>query len=158
MAAVTLKDASSSSAAWPKTEPVGAIDYADYSRVTTTPVVSIPRATPEPLTPRAPATLPRTAAPGTVIPVPTLPTMQHPGGAGRLEPVVRTPTPASLRRFAKGTGPVDPTATSRDLAPMSDDTEPNISVGDRTTPGIALPMIARAVQLPSVKRRTATRR
>jgi hypothetical protein len=41
---------------------------------------------------------------------------------------------------------------------MSDDTEPNLRVGDRTKPGIAMPAAARAVQLPSVKRRMAMRR
>jgi hypothetical protein len=157
MAAVAVKDASGSSAAWPKTEPIGAIDYDSASRVTTTPVVAIPRTTPAASQPRPPAPLPRVAAPGTVIPVPTLPAMQHPGGAKRLAPVVRTTSAqaaqASPHRFAQGTGPVDPTAT----APMSDDTQPNLSVGDRTTPGIALPMFARAVQLPSVKRRTTPR-
>jgi hypothetical protein len=38
-------------------------------------------------------------------------------------------------------------------AAMSDDTVPNVSVGDRTTPGIALPPAARTVQLPSITRR-----
>jgi len=155
MAAVAVKDASGASTAWPKTEPTGAIDYDNAARVTSTPVVATTHSTPAASRPRAP--LPRAAAPGTVIPVPALPAMQHPGGAKRLAPVVRTtsaqPAQASQHRFAQGTGPVDPTAT----APMSDDTQPNLSVGDRTTPGIALPMIARAVQLPSVKRRTTTR-
>jgi hypothetical protein len=43
------------------------------------------------------------------------------------------------------------------MAAMSDDTEPNVRVGDRTTPGIALPPAARTVALPSIKRRTVTR-
>jgi hypothetical protein len=43
------------------------------------------------------------------------------------------------------------------MSAMSGDTEPNVSVGDRTTPGIALPPAARVVQLPSTKRRTVTR-
>lgn len=158
MAAVATKDASASSAAWPTTEPIGAIDYDNAARVTATPVVAIPRVTPAASAPRAPAPLPRAAAPGTVIPVPVLPAMQHRGGPARLAPVVRTTPapapPASQQRFAQGTGPVDPKTTP----PMSDDTQPNLSVGDRTTPGIAMPMIARAVELPSVKRRTAMRR
>jgi hypothetical protein len=36
---------------------------------------------------------------------------------------------------------------------MHDDTEPNVSVGDQTMPGIALPQAARMVELPSIKRR-----
>jgi hypothetical protein len=63
---------------------------------------------------------------------------------------------ASPRRFPKGTGPVSPRTTSR-MAAMPDDTDPNVNVGDRTTPGIALPPAARAVSLPSIKRRSFTR-
>jgi hypothetical protein len=165
MAAVAMKDPASSGE-WPKTETIGAIDY-DNSRVAPRPAVAIPRVTPA-APPRelsraaAPSPeLPRAPAPSTVIPVPALPSMQNVGRASRLEPVVRTggtqDPPASLRRLAKGTGPVDPTTASRTMPAMSDDTEPNLSVGDRTTPGIALPPAARAVQLPSVKRRNATR-
>jgi len=166
MAAVAMKDPASSGE-WPKTETIGAIDYDNYSRVAPRPAVTIPRATPA-APPRelsraaAPSPeLPRAPAPSTVIPVPALPSMQNAGRASRLEPVVRTggtqDAPASLRRFAKGTGPVDPTVESRIMPAMSDETEPNLSVGDRTTPGIALPPAARAVQLPSIKRRNATR-
>ena len=165
MGAVAAKHASASSAAWPKTETIGAIDYDASVRVTTTPVVAIPRVTPSPPraeAPRAAAPLPRAAAPGTVIPVPMLPTMQHTGGAGRLEPVVRTPPaqvpPAPLHRFANGTGSVDSTTTSRSMPAMSEDTVPNLMIGDRTKPGIAMPMAARAVELPSVKRRAAALR
>jgi hypothetical protein len=166
MAVVAAKDASSaSSAAWPMTETIGAIDYDASVRVTTTPVVAIPRVTPappRPEAPRAPAPLPRAAAPGTVIPVPMLPTVQHSRGPGRLAPVVRTTPaqvpPAALPRLASGTGSVDSTPTSRSMPAMSEDTVPNLTIGDRTKPGIAMPMAARAVELPSVKRRAAAMR
>jgi hypothetical protein len=121
-----------------------------------------PRAMPIPQVARAasPPVVPPGAAPTTVIPVPTLPTMHGTAHAGRLAPVVRTSAAraaASPRRFAKGTGPVSPRTTSRMAAAMSDDTELHFKVGDRTTPGIAMPPAARAVELPSIKRRTVTR-
>jgi hypothetical protein len=158
---------------WRKTDTTEAAAYEDY-RVSTRPVV-IPRAT----------------MPSTVIPVPTLPTVDATRRT-RLEPVVRTaPSPAASNRFAKGTGPVDPPAPrrTRSAAVVVEDTLPNFSVGDhtrpgvapatrrmaalpggelddtgqvapppsgdRTRPGIALPTAARAVELPSIKRRTA---
>jgi len=169
MAVVATRDSSSvSSAAASKTGPLGAIVRDDDSRVPTKPAVTIPSVAPAPR-----PELPRAAAPVTVIPVPPLPSIQSIARGGRLAPVVRT-SPASVPasvpvagpgsvpptsgyQLAKGTGPVDPTTTST-AAQMSDDTEPNLRVGDRTKPGIAMPAAARAVQLPSVKRRMAMRR
>jgi hypothetical protein len=138
MATVAAKDPAASGE-WPKTEPIGAIDY---DRISTRPAIAIPQGE---------ASTQRTA-PVTVIPVPVLPTLQ--GSQGRLQPVVRAVPPASSSRFAKGTAPVDPDAER--AAAMSDDTDPNVSIGDRTTPGIAMPPVARAVTLPSIKRRTST--
>jgi hypothetical protein len=160
--AATIKDPASSGE-WPATAPIGAIDYDDYSRVQTRPAVAIPR----------------TTTPNTVIPVPALPTTLGPG-LSRMEPVVRTAQvpPASASRFAKGTGPLDPPDTGRHAALLVEDTIPNLSigdrtkpgvampraaepapppVGDRTKPGIALPPAARAVELPSIKRRMSPR-
>ncbi|HEX7841037.1 MAG TPA: hypothetical protein VF469_26350 [Kofleriaceae bacterium] len=119
--------------------------------------------------------------PSTVIPVPVLPAMAT-VGRSRMEPVVRAPQGAPVAsRFAKGTGPVDP-PIARSPALIVEDTIPNLSVGDRTRPGIAmppatrrsaeaarssvgdrtkpgiaLPPAARAVELPSIKRRTSPR-
>lgn len=159
-----MKDPASSSTEWPQTAPIGSIDYEDYSRVPTRPAVAIPRTAPEP----PPPEMPRIAVPSTVIPVPVLPTMQNAARASRLEPVVRTipaqapppaqTSPSAQSRFALGTGPVDSTTPSHGTAPFSDDAAHNLSVGDRTKPGVALPPAARAVQLPSVKRRMALRR
>lgn len=130
---------------------------------------------------RPPRAIPPTTTPSTVIPVPALPTMAT-AGRSRMEPVVRAPgAPAAASRFAKGTGPVDP-PTARLPAMIVEDTLANLSVGDRTQPGIAmppatrrtaeaarssvgdrtkpgiaLPPAARAVQLPSIKRRTSPR-
>jgi hypothetical protein len=65
------------------------------------------------------------------------------------------------RRLGKGTAPIDPDAPEAEsdlpaelaaMAEMSDDTSVDLSVGDRTTPGIAMPIAARAGQLPSGKR------
>lgn len=137
MAAVAAKDPAASGE-WPKTEPIGAIDY---DRIATRPAIAIPQA-------EVPA---QRSAPATVIPVPTLPTLQG-SQTGRLQPVVRTVPPASPHRFAKGTAAVEPDAERS--AAMPDDTDPSLSIGDRTTPGIAMPPVARAVSLPSIKRRT----
>lgn len=171
--AAPVKDPAASGE-WPKTAPIGAIDYDDHSQVSTRPAVAIPRSAP------APVARPRTMT-NTVIPVPALPTMAATGR--RLEPVRTTQVPpASATRFAKGTGPVDPPTTSRRAAVIVEDTIPNLSVGDRTRPGIAmppatarpvepagppvddrtkpgiaLPPAARAVELPSIKRRMSPR-
>ena len=151
-APVMAKDPATSGE-WPATEPIGAIDY--DSRTATRPAMVIPR-----IAPTAPPAMPHAAAPVTVIPVPVLPTMHNTAHAGRLAPVVRTTAvhaaASSRARFPKGTGPVSPRTTTR-MAAMPDDTDPSVNVGDRTTPGIALPPAARAVSLPSIKRRTFTR-
>jgi hypothetical protein len=156
MPAVTVKEPPSAGD-WPKAEPIGAIDYEDHSRGTPRPATASRR-----VTPAAPAPArPHAATPATVIPVPALPTMQNTGRASRLEPVKRTiaspAAPASLPRFAQGTGTVDQTGPSHVVSP-SDDTKRDILVGDQTTPDILLPPAARAVQLPSIKRRMAQRR
>jgi hypothetical protein len=170
MAVVAMKDPATSGE-WPKTAPTGSIDYESGARAVTRPMLAVPappRATPAtsvaraaPVTSRfASATtqeLPRAAAPITVIPVPTLPTVHGTMCAGRLEPVVR---PAAVRvpprRFPKGTGPVGP-QTEAHAAELPDDTDAHVMLEDRTKPGIAMPRAARAVSLPSVKRRGAPR-
>lgn len=153
-----MKNPASSSTEWPKTAPIGSIDYEDYSRAPLRPAVTIPRTAPEP----PPPEMPRAVAPSTVIPVPVLPTMQNTARASRLEPVVRTipaqAPPSTVSRFALGTGPVDSATPAHGVSSFSGDAEHNLSVGDRTKPGVALPPAARAVQLPSVKRRMALRR
>ena len=145
--------------------PPASREWRDDSRVSTRPAIAIPRMT----------------TPSTVIPVPALPAMVT--GCSRMEPVVRAApgAPAAASRFAKGTGPVDP-PTPRSPAMLVEDTIPNLSVGDRTRPGIAmppppsrsaeaarssvgdrtkpgiaLPPAARAVELPSIKRRMSPR-
>ncbi len=165
--------------------------YEDY-RVSSRPAIELPRIVPAIATPR-------TTTPSTVIPVPSLPTVDATRRA-RLEPVVRgAPATTLVSRFAKGTGPVDPPALprTRPAAVIVEDTHPTLSVGDSTTPGvapatrrmaaapaseladglddglgetvappappsgdrtkpgIALPVAARAVALPSIKRRFA---
>ena len=144
--------------------------------------------------------LPRATPPSTVIPVPALPVADA-SHRSRMEPVVRSAQSAAASRLAKGTGPVDPdpsaseTAASPPLraarngraaaAIVVEDTVTDLSVGDRTKPGvplpatrrmpavkadeliaatvpatdptrpgIGLPPAARAVALPSIKRRT----
>lgn len=143
--------------------------------------------------------LPRPTPRSTVIPVPALPTADA-SHRSRMEPVVRSAQSAASR-LAKGTGPVDPSNPSangveasppsrtarngRAAAIVLEDTVTDLSVGDRTRPGvplpatrrmpavkadeliaatvpatdptrpgIGLPPAARAVSLPSIKRRT----
>jgi hypothetical protein len=89
-------------------DTVEASAYEDY-RVST----RLPRIVPELALPR---TLPGTASPSTVIPVPALPTVDA-TRRSRLEPVVRTaPSSTLVSRFAKGTGAVDPPTLSRTRA------------------------------------------
>lgn len=111
----------------------------------------------------------------TVIPVPTLPSIESTHTTGtRLAPVVRPSAssvqPASLNRFPKGTAPITPSpqdARSDEADPMAAAQkaaeraahaidEAIHAVGDRTRPGIALPVPARTVALP-LRRRTAPR-
>jgi len=141
------KDAAASGE-WPKTETIGAIDYEDY-RVATRPAIEIPRARPP--TPPPTIAIPRTTTPSTVIPVPALP-VANAGHLSRMEPVVRSQaSSADTGRFAKGTGPVDPPEAETERSPrrpramVVEDTIPDISVGDRTTPGLALPPARRAL-------------
>jgi hypothetical protein len=152
---------------WPKTEPLGTIDYNDYTNPTHEVVrpapLAVPVAVPLPVplndrtqtgimaVPRA--AQPRAASPSTIIPVPKLPRVSE---GSRLEPVVRampTPIPPSApRRFPKGTGPVEPTRATRTvISPPAP-----IRVGDETSPGIALPPRAVASKLPSIKQRMAS--
>jgi hypothetical protein len=173
---VAAKDPAASGE-WPKTDLIGSIDYDGECRTPTRPAMEAARA--EPLT----VEIPRAATPHTVIPVPTLPTMAAmTPGYSRFEPVVRTAqsssASSSAARLAKGTGPVDPPTTQRLPAMLVEDTIPDLSVGDRTRPGvgiprstdvappssgdrtkpgIAMPPAARAVELPSIKRRMLPR-
>jgi len=130
--------------AWPKTEPLGTIDYEDYTNPATavariarvTPPVAVQRPVVAPVgvrkptqpvpvvsaaAPEPPKPLPRAStSPDTVIPVPKLPSLETSTRTTQLQPVVRSmPTPippAAPRRFPKGTGPVAPT-TSRMTVP-----------------------------------------
>jgi hypothetical protein len=149
---------------WPTTAPIGAIDYDGSSRRSAR---RLPRPHEAPSTPPARDTPDRRsriagsgdpdALPGgagvfprgierppsvTVIPVPTLPSVHSTNGANRLQPVLRTqasaPANGALRRFADGT--LAPETGPHVAQP--DDTDPNISVGDRTTPGFAMPRAA----------------
>ena len=222
IAVVAMKDPASSSE-WPKTAPIGAIDYDSRPVVAIPPAAARPRpptaspapahmapaarppTPPSPRPPSAPIALtqpvsrraaPRpptapaartkvtqaiahVATPSTIIPVPTLPTVQGTAQASRLEPVVRSAQADGPRRFPKGTAQVGPSTSLGMIAvtdAMTEDTIPNLSiephrhsaalttgdeprssVGDRTRPGIAMPAAARAVELPSVKRRALRR-
>ncbi len=153
--------------AWPKTEPLGELDYNDYgspmaevvrvARLANTPRVVMPaKATP----PRAmpvvvpviaspvPAQAreyPRAKSPVTVIPVPKLPNISSSSASPRalhIAPVVRTSVApiAPPRRIAKGTGPYLPKT-----APMAVVAAPRRD--DDTVPGIVLP------PLPSIVKR-----
>ncbi|HEY5935123.1 MAG TPA: hypothetical protein VIU61_10825 [Kofleriaceae bacterium] len=103
MPVVTLAPEPLSSGQWPKTEPLGNIDYEDY----TSPLTEVARA---PIQPQpTPAPVAKPARPGTspvtVIPVPRLPSLRDGGSI--------TPMP---RRYPKGT------------TPISDQTKPGIAL------------------------------
>lgn len=141
--------------ALPLAPPGGAVGDAESARVEARPIMTSPNITAAPPSGRS-----RADVPSTVIPVPALPRVQNTAKSGRLEPVVRTistPVPPAAPGFAKGPGPVDPTTTSRIAPGISGDPELNHSVGDRAKPAVAMSPAARAVQLPSVKRRAARR-
>lgn len=149
--------------AWPKTEPLGEIDYNDYTspssevvrvaRLAHTPRVVLPaRPTPAKampvvipvVTPPVPAQArdyPRAKSPVTVIPIPKLPTIANPNPRA-FAPVVTPAAPsiAPPRRIAKGTGPYLPKT-----APMMAVAAPQ---DDDTVPGLVLPKA-----LPSVVKR-----
>jgi hypothetical protein len=137
---------------WPKTEPLGNIDYEDYTnptaevvrvirlanvRRTTLPAAPAPKATP-PSQPVVRAT-PRAQSPTTIIPVPRLPRITDTHSA--FEPVVSPP-----RRAAKGTPPPPVPADK----PIGVAPPPPIRSGDETKPGIALPPPATVVTLPRI--------
>ena len=136
-------------------KPVATIDYEDRTQVTvptpvpkTTQVVAIPPvATAKPVVAIPPVAKARPATtPPTIIPIPKLPSIKD--RASQIQPVVST-TRASRTRFAKGTGPVGNTHVG--VAPP-----PPIRAADddKTSPGMALPVAARTVSLPSIKRVT----
>ncbi len=128
---------------WPKTEPLGNIDYEDY----TSPAVRIvrmaqptmiparaPKATPAPMIaiPQQPLrTMPRAQSPSTVIPIPRLPR----AAASSFEPVVRTRFPKATPTGSLGISPPPPVRPAEE---------------ERTSPGFALPPIAHVVSLPRI--------
>jgi hypothetical protein len=136
MPVVTITAEPMTSGTWPKTEPLGTIDYEDY----TSPLAEVVRVPPrivEPTTPSARAApVAKSVRPGTspvtVIPVPRLPSLRD---GGTVTPIEQRAMPP--RRYPKGTGPVDPN-----------------HLADQTKPGIVL---SPAGALPSFKQRTASR-
>jgi hypothetical protein len=146
---------------WPKTEPLGEIDYNDYTspmteivrvaRMAHTPRVVLPaKSTPPkampvvvPVVAAAPAQVrdyPRATSPVTVIPIPKLPTLANPNPRATAISVPSVVAPPA-RRLAKGTGPYLPKT-----APMMVVAEPRRD--DDTVPGMVLPPV-----LPSVMKR-----
>jgi hypothetical protein len=115
---------------------------------------------PSPSLSPANATAAARGAPATVIPVPLLPSILDVGRSTWMEPVARTTVtaapPAPPNRLAKGTAPID--ADTEQIPAMSEDTVQSFPIGDHTTPGIGLPLVARTVALSSPKRRDDRRR
>ncbi len=140
----TPRDQVISAGEWPKTEPLGNIDYDDRTNPMSevvrvvrlhqaaTPVAKIP-AKPTP----HPRTFVRAPSPVTVIPIPRLPRVD-----GRsLEPVVRT-------RFPQATPA--PTRSERTLG-ISPPPPIRPADDDRTSPGMmAVPQAAQVVALPRI--------
>lgn len=150
--------------AWPKTEPLGELDYNDYTspmtevvrvaRMANMPRVVLPaKATPPKAMPvvvpvvTAPVPAqareyPRAKSPVTVIPVPRLPTLANPNPRALAISVPSVvPSIAPPRRLAKGTGPYLPKTTPMMVLPQS-------RKDDDTVPGIVLPPV-----LPSIVKR-----
>jgi len=126
MAMVATPEDPIDSGDWPKTEPLGNLDFNDY----TNPLSEVVRVVQPPPSPQpVMRAIPRASSPTTVIPVPRLPRAE-----GRtLEPVTRA-VPAGPRRFPKGTGPqVDRSLALAPPPPIRPAEE------DRTRPGIVLP-------------------
>jgi hypothetical protein len=164
---------------WPKTEPLGTLEYEDYTSPSSEiariarlanalkPPVVIPA--PKAPTPAAPTPVvraaPRAASPATIIPIPKLPsvrtTTSETGRTSAIQPVVRamaTPIPAAPRRLAKGTGPVTQTVAIAPPPPIrsGEDTMPAFAIGDRTTPSLAIGDRTKpGIALPSIKQRLA---
>jgi hypothetical protein len=175
MATIAAKDAAAASDA-ATTRPMAVFDDI-YSRPTRPAIVTPPD--PEATQHDAPATVipvprlpsihttkttsrlqpvlhkPAAGGPGSTPSAATAPTpIASTGTTGTTGTKGSTVPPASQYRFAKGTGPVPPNADAPEPS-LFDDTDPNVSVGDRTTPGFALPPAARMVSL--VGKRTSPR-
>jgi hypothetical protein len=135
---------------WPKTEPLGTIDYNDYTNPASEVARVVKTAAARAIAPRpAPAPMPavrtRAPSPTTIIPVPKLPRLAD----GRtVEPVV------SPRRLAKGTGPqLDASARRPSVIPPL---PIHPAEDEKTSPGIALPRRATTGGLPRLPGVTRT--
>lgn len=149
---------------WPKTEPLGEIDYNDYTspmndivrvaRMAHTPRVVMPAKVTPPkampvvvpvVTAPVPAQsrdYPRAKSPVTVIPIPRLPSLANPNPRPFGTPVIAVPSVISPpRRLAKGTGPYLPKTSPMMVVP-----EPRQD--DDTVTGMVLPPV-----LPSIVKR-----
>jgi len=129
---------------WPKTEPLGNIDYEDRTNPMSEvvrvvrlhqaakPIAKLPAKDTPP-----PRSFQRAASPVTVIPVPKLPRL----GNLTMEPVVRT-------RFPQAT----PAPMGRRTAPLNIVPPPPIRAGDddKTSPGILITPAAQVVALPRI--------
>jgi hypothetical protein len=139
---------------WPKTEPLGDIDYEDYTNPKVAEVVRvvrlakptiIPAKTIHNTTPPAPLPVvraqPRAESPRTIIPVPKLPRVADSINGQAIEPVVRT-------RFPKATPPA---LQSRPSSNQNVVIPPPIRPADddKTSPGM-MPAPAAVIALPSI--------
>ncbi|MGE0547823.1 MAG: hypothetical protein AB7R00_12230 [Kofleriaceae bacterium] len=136
---------------WPKTEPLSELHSEDEAPGSIADIAGIVRRArmgrvvlPAKVTEPMPVVAAPTGPRSTVIPVPSLPTVDP--AAAHLAPVVRSqPTP---RQFAKGTNPLQPKfvpeETVRGTAAYSDP--------EATRPALVLPRAAAPVALPSIKR------
>jgi len=131
----------------PGPPPASTSTWVAGTPATPKPIVRTPTPASVPMIPAPAAVSPRAGVPATVIPVPPLPTLHNPGQPGRFAPVVRTIPAASMNRFAVGTGTVDEKSTAEVRA--------SAPVAVPTARSVALPAAARAVELPSQKRRNA---
>lgn len=172
-----VREPTSATGDWPATAPIGSIDYDDY-RVATRPAIPLPAVPTAGVRPAPTTVIP-------VPPLPSLETTMHVRLEPVVRTAHAAPPTARLAKGTGPVDP-DHAASRRHASMLIDEATANLGVGDRTRPGvavaaaqarraatmpgtsapasgdhtkpgIALPSVARAVALPSTKRRNVPR-
>jgi len=172
-----VREPTSATGDWPATAPIGSIDYEDY-RVATRPAIPLPAVPTAGVRPAPTTVIP-------VPPLPSLETTMHVRLEPVVRTAHAAPPTARLAKGTGPVDP-DHAVSRRHASMLIDEATANLGVGDRTRPGvavaaaqarraatmpgtsapasgdhtkpgIALPSVARAVALPSTKRRNVPR-
>ena len=173
-----VREPTSATGDWPATMPIGSIDYDDY-RIATRPAIPLPSV----LQAAGARPAPTTVIP--VPPLPTVETTMHVRLEPVVRTAHAAPATGRLAKGTGPRDP-EQAASRRRASMVIDEATANLAVGDRTRPGvavaaaqarrtgttlgtaapassdhtkpgIALPAVARAVALPSTKRRNVPR-